>query len=350
LGECYGNDLHFGVLGGDISFPPSQAPCLKTSLVYERCSSAVPASRQSHEPSSMGVAGGGVVSAAEPHSSKSRDAVTSPEPGIAPKLDVDEGCFFLGEKFEARALFKLTIQTIHAKDIDKVRQRSCSTFKGFIVLIWCPSFQALPVNFSPPFNPAEYFFYFKIFDQADIRTSGFHDPSNPDFVAETVDIRMASSFRRVLDFFGPARRESLTVHLCCRGVFGDDGSEASLSQAAIPLSFDDLAEDSLTSGRAATSEDVAFFPIGSGQEAVPDETSRPRVGYVVRLTYYGERRIADSEEGEEEMEKAVSAPVPPGAADESEWAKKLERSVMELEEWKLKQKQQHQEKVREWSC
>ncbi len=37
-----------------------------------------------------------------------------------PALDLKEGCFILGDRQAADSLFKLTIQIIHAKDIDKV--------------------------------------------------------------------------------------------------------------------------------------------------------------------------------------------------------------------------------------
>ncbi len=48
------------------------------------------------------------------------DSVVLEKSSDLPVLDVDEGCFFLGEKSAADSVFKLTIQTIHAKDIHKV--------------------------------------------------------------------------------------------------------------------------------------------------------------------------------------------------------------------------------------
>ncbi len=111
-------------------------PCLKTSLVYEAWSppnegggDESPARKEEEEEQGQAGAaegveaynGGNVANDALGQGQGGRDADPAAVPTrLHPVHDGARGCFVLGDGASADALFKLTIQIIHAKDIDKV--------------------------------------------------------------------------------------------------------------------------------------------------------------------------------------------------------------------------------------
>ncbi len=155
---------------------------------------------------------------------------------------------------------------------------------------------------------------------------------------ETVDVRLASNIASVTDFFGPERGEDMAIHLCNGG--------RQLAASRIPLHFEGLKEEGLKSGPPASIEDFTFFPVTSG-EPVMSDTERPRLAYAVKLAYLGQRRLSLEEEEVDEVDEEAGLHPEVGAINSEgrEWQKRLEKEVLELEEWKLKQKQQFNEKV-----
>ncbi len=224
--------------------------------------------------------------------------------------------------------------------------------------------QALPENFTfTPGEQREFFFHFKIFQQADIQTCGFRDPANPEFVAETVDIRIASTFDKLMAFFSSSGSNSLAI---CLGYEGGDTERAgsnniTLAKTEIELRLEEEGiEGKLREGHAISHEGFAFFPQSGTPDhvVVVDHTERPRVGYVIKLVYLGPRKMQEEahgesaaeeekadEENEEEGDNIPLLPNKTAGKDAKEWTQRLEKEVLELEEWKLKQKQLFQEKV-----
>ncbi len=135
-----------------------------------------------------------------------------------------------------------------------------------------------------------------------------------------------------------------------------EAEDGNLALTMIPLAMDGATRESLEAGEEAEVEGYAFFPTGQEEEEEASETERPRIGYAVKLSCLGwEKRGGDAASEGAESEAAAladgeSASMPAVASrqgeGEPEWSKHLEREVVELEEWKLKQKQQFNERVR----